>query len=423
MSYQKITNTVSILKKLKTNGATVYTFSPSMNDMLLMFGSNKNIQFNFSKFVCLNLPEWGDINKQRLYKLPTDLESLNDTSVGDDANTFVPKAIIQNYVENFCSYMDVYRDDNNFSNTAEIALWKSLLNVSRSGTNVNTQTIQLIKDDEKSTSNKNVYKEVDEVQNSYSNIITYVGDLNFTNHVKSNGKEYMEVFGLINSEAGKNKDVRFTKNKQINPTLALIPSELAPEWISGNEKNYNNAVSSSKTYTKAIYDTDNKKYTVSSDMDMLNIDWESLEGTISENYSKGDFEFNAVLLYYDIWDETNKVNSIKRNLFGIMFLDSFEKISSVTEKITPFKKYQHSDDKTGNSYGFRINFMLSNSTNNITSNIILNDYSTISMELYMKALEKLNVVSDLYLDSQKQIHELNKKYTEMQQLLLGVLNK
>lgn len=47
MSDQKITNTVSILKKLKTNGATVYTFSPSMNDMLLMFGSNKNIQIQF----------------------------------------------------------------------------------------------------------------------------------------------------------------------------------------------------------------------------------------------------------------------------------------------------------------------------------------------------------------------------------------
>lgn len=408
-------NSVALIKKLKTNGATVYTFTPSMNDMLLMFGSNKNIQFNFSKFVCLNLPEWGNLNKQSMYKNPTQIESLNDTSVVDDANTFVPKAYIQNYIENFLSNVTARRtDSNNFSNPSEMAFWKSLSYISgvTEANNVKS-TIQF-------DSINNNTEFIEKVDNSgvYDRVVTHIGDLNFTNHVKTNGKEYMEVYGLINSTARKNDNITFKKNSEI---IFDGNQDSGKEYIYGHESTYENATSDEKTYTKAIYDTVDRKYNTEDVYSRLNIDWSKSEKLVHEaNAENGNFDFNAILLYYDIWDTTNPTVTKRRNLFGVVFLDSFEKISSVTEKIPTFKKYHNFGDQVGNSYGFRFNFMFSNSTNNLTSNIVINDYSTISMEMYMKALEKLTTMTDLYMTQTQEIIELKNDLSQLKQLVMSI---
>ena len=90
-----IFSTIPIFKGLRSEGSTFYTFSGATNDSVLLFATD-NIRMNFSKFVCLRLPNWSNVAKQRLYKNPLELESVNDTNSIDDANTFFTKAYLQN---------------------------------------------------------------------------------------------------------------------------------------------------------------------------------------------------------------------------------------------------------------------------------------------------------------------------------------
>ena len=159
------------------------------------------------------------------------------------------------------------------------------------------------------------------------------------NHVQSEGKEYLEVYGHIPTGAGKMSDVLLKRNADLFPTLAQVPSTSGDLWIAGQQDNYENADASDKTYAKAIYDTVDRKYNLVTDKDQLQIDWDDIESDASREtkWNQGHFEFNAVLLYYDIFDVDNP-SSRKRNLYGILVLDKFTSLSPTTEAVDRFKK-------------------------------------------------------------------------------------
>jgi hypothetical protein len=419
-----IVSTVPILKPLRQEGSTFYTFSGAVNDSILLF-SNSNVRFNFSKFVCIKLPNWENVAKQRLYRNPVDLESINDSSAGDDPNTFFTKAYLQNYIENFSNIMDAYRLDNTYANFTEAAFWKSLQNVSNVDNAVDDsyKTIQLISAATYQDSNlvtREKFKERADVDNEYESIIKFVGDINMLNHVKKNGKEYLEVYAHVPTGAGKITDVLLKYNDALKPTLGQVPETSGPEYIQGQEDSYNNADASEKTYTKAIYDTNDRKYNANTDKDFLQLDWDDIESNEAKEtkHNNGSFDFNAVLVYYDVWDKTNPATK-KRNLYGILVLDKMEQVAPTIHRIAPFKKYQPNENQAGNSFGFRFNLMFSNNTNQLTSEISINDYSTVSMELYMSALQRLQTISGEYDRLSDIIHLQSKKLLEMEQNLLS----
>lgn len=399
----KVTSTSPILKPIREHGSSFYTFSGAVNDSLLLF-SNQNIRFSFSKFACLKLPQWGDVTKQRLYRDPNDLESLNDTSQTADPNTFLTKAMLQNYSENFSIIADAYRIDDNFSNVCESALWKSLINVSRNpndNSDDSYDSIQFLEDgfymDSKHQQRTN-FIERENVEGVYEKVVKYVGDINMLNHVKSSGKEYMEVYCHIPTGAGLIDRVQFKANEGLSYPLAAIPQEPSTDWIQNQEVIYNTAPSSEKTYAKALYDTVDKKYNLATDKDMLQIDWDTIEQDEYKqaHYNKGSFEFNAVLIYYDIWDKDNQETTIKRNLYGILFMDSMQSSAPTIWDIPSLKKYQPDSEQAGNAFGVRLNAMMSNSTNQLTTDIVVNDYNTVSMELYLTALGRIQQITDKY---------------------------
>lgn len=421
-----IASTVPILKGLRTQGSTFYTFSSATNDTILLFSNNENIRMNFSKFVCLRLPEWANVAKQRLYKNPVDLESVNDTNAVDDANQFFVKAYLQNYVENFCSYIDANRQDLTFSHFAEAAFWKSLQSVSNDPNTPDDQylTMQLIEAGEYLDVNNVTrlkWKERNEASNNYTDIIQYVGDINMLNHIKSDGKEYLEVYGHVPTNVGKMTDVLLKLNTGLDSTLAQVPAASGPDWINGQEDRYLNANASEKTYAKAVYDTVDNKYNVNTDRDFLQIDWDDIESdeAAQTKWGQGNFEFNAVLLYYDIYDKTNPATK-KRNLYGILVLDHFEQVSPTLETIQNFKKYQPDVNQAGNAFGFRFNLMFSNSTNQLTSEITINDYNTLSMELYMEALQRLQTINDQYSALTSQMLQQSIEHQQMRQIILSL---
>lgn len=425
----KVTATAPILKPIRENGSTFYTFSGAVNDSLLLF-SNQNIRFRFSKFACLKLPKWGDVTKQRLYRDPNDLESLNDTSQTGDPNTFLTKAMLQNYTENFSIIADAYRTDDNFSNVCESALWKSLINVSRNpidNSDDSYDTIQFLEDGlyiDSKNQQRTYFVERDGVDDVYEKVVKYVGDINMLNHVKSSGKEYMEVYCHIPTGAGEIDRVQFKANEGLTYPLAAIPQDPSTDWIQNQEENYNNAPSSEKTYTKAIYDTTNKKYSISTDKDLLQIDWDTIEQDAYKqaHYNKGSFDFNAMLIYYDIWDKDNQESTIKRNLYGILFMDSMQSTAPTIWDIPSLKKYQPDSEQAGNAFGVRLNAMMSNSTNQLTTDIVVNDYNTVSMELYLTALGRIQQITDKYDDLYGKMIGWGEDMEQMKQYVMASTN-
>lgn len=418
---QNTLQTVPLLQGLRQEGSTFYTFSSATNDTILLF-STGNIKMQFSKFACIKLPNWENVAKQRVYRTPTDIESINDTSSVDDANTFFTKSYLQNYVENFTSYVDADRPDENYSNFTEAGFWKAMQSVSYDGTNESYRTLQLVQASTYLTPNnitRSKFTEAENLANSYEQIVQYVGDINLMNHTKSGGREYLEVYAHVPTGHGKLSNVPYKYNDSLIANSNIVPSTPGTDWVVGQESSYLNSNASEKTYAKAIYDSVNKQYSLETDKDFLQLDWESLESDqyLQNETDNGNFEFNAVLVYYDIWDGNNE-STRQRNLYGVLVLDKFTTVSPTSKKINTFSKLQPNANQSGNAFGFRFNLMFAGNTNQITSEIAINDYSTISMELYMSALDKLQHVTDTYNNMYSTLLEMSAKVNRMEQTIL-----
>ena len=398
-----------LLSPFRVKGGTFYTLSSAVRDMSLLF-SNDNIKIAFSKFACLRLPHWENVTSQSIFYDGTLLQPAVT-----DPNTVLPKAFIQNYIENLIQYSQGSRTDNTYKNYAEAAFFKAMRSANYGGTvpDPNAQPMQFdpqteVVFDEHSGQNVNVYKELNDV--SYEKVVKYVGDVNLINHVKSDGNEYTEVYVHVPNNAGYQDEILFYPNTYVTHDAAQIP-------IDGGDPDAVVGLSDFKGVgqVEPVYDTNDFKYDVNGDDDKAGIWFTDLENDETK-WNKGDFEFNVVLLYYDIYDKDDDT-TLQRNLFGILYLDRFV-VSGGGFEINELIKYQPDEIQPGNAFGFRFNLKFSNSTNQVTSEITINDYNTISMELYMEALARLQVVTDKYLELEKIILEIQQ---EQNALNAGIL--
>jgi len=124
------------------------------------------------------------------------------------------------------------------------------------------------------------------------------------------------------------------------------------------------------------------------------------------------FKFNTILLYYDIYENSEVYNSTTgvydmmeevkaTNLFGVLFVDKFRNEESDGYGISRYEKCRPNDDfkLNGNSYGFRLNFKvnLNNSNVFVDSEFQISDSNTLSMELFHESLtEMARVSTDIY---------------------------
>lgn len=134
--------------------------------------------------------------------------------------------------------------------------------------------------------------------------------------------------------------------------------------------------------------------------DNINID--------SEIGAKGNFNFNAILLYYSVYDGTSSEKITKAiNLFGILFLDGIytddiQTGPSIGFHIPSLKKIKSSDEGFGTGYSFRVNIKSSSiydskdsviQDNTTSSSVFENDMNAVIQSLN-SAISNLNVNSD-----------------------------
>jgi len=121
------------------------------------------------------------------------------------------------------------------------------------------------------------------------------------------------------------------------------------------------------------------------------------------------FEFNAVLVYYDLVDLSNSANTTT-NLYGILLLDN---ITPTTDGgyIQRYPKYKPNKvtGQNGNSYGFKINLRFDASPGTAGIDTIVNDYNTFSMGLFADATAQLQESARIFQRQQIEISEIEQR--------------
>jgi len=132
------------------------------------------------------------------------------------------------------------------------------------------------------------------------------------------------------------------------------------------------------------------------------------------------FEFNAVLVYYDMVDLSDS-SKTKTNLYGILLLDN---ITPTTDGgfIQRYPKYKPNPTtgQNGNSYGFKINLRFDASPGSAGIDTIVNDYNTFSMGLFSDASAQLQTSAQIFQRQQLEIADLETKMTAVENTLNSV---
>jgi hypothetical protein len=132
----------------------------------------------------------------------------------------------------------------------------------------------------------------------------------------------------------------------------------------------------------------------------------------------GDFDFNCVLLYYDVFDPADETDSAT-NLYGVLFLDDVNSEAG-DEFIPRFKKYKPNPvtKLNGNSYGFKINLKFDTDVDQTGVEQAINDYSSFSLSMFMDAMNVLQDASGTINDTASQFIFLEERVTNLEDVVL-----
>ena len=132
------------------------------------------------------------------------------------------------------------------------------------------------------------------------------------------------------------------------------------------------------------------------------------------------FEFNAVLVYYDMVDLSDSTKTTT-NLYGLLLLDN---ITPTTDGgyIQRYPKYKPNPvtGQNGNSYGFKINLRFDASPGSAGIDTIVNDYNTFSMGLFSDASAQLQASAQIFQRQQLEIADIEARLASVENTLNSV---
>ena len=436
-----------LIKKLNKQGGTFYTFSSAARDLSKCLGNSSLLEFRFSHFALLNIPDMVNVHSPN--DNATDLSNANVADLTDDARFvwktsfanskdtgYILACMLQDYVFNFEERLISHRDSvNSDRSVAERVFWHWLY---RTGA-INWR--DAIQGDECVTSRT---RRIEDGAGSgdYNRVVKYLGNIDITNSVDINSDAYTELYIHIPAEAGDTPKVLwlndnegndiFKKNEIYrceNISYILGQENENPQYTDGD----NNPVG--LTYG-AVYDKNDNDYddayvTEDSDNEGVCIDWDaesywdimnnaSLNTMDEYNASvlSDSFEFNAVLVYYDIIDKNNENRT--SNLYGIMFLDDIVKVNDA-EYIQRYPKYKPTEGVVnGNSYGFKLNLRIDVEPNKQGITTLVNEYNTYSMGLFADAIMRIQECTNTFMHLREEQYELSRKYDELETILKSI---
>lgn len=138
-----------------------------------------------------------------------------------------------------------------------------------------------------------------------------------------------------------------------------------------------------------------------------------------------DFEFNAILVYYDTYDPNNLDASglpvdLRTNLYGILFLDKIQQ-KGLEFQIPTIQKYKPDplNKVNGNAFSFKANLKLDTSIENVIVEKSINDYSTFSLDLFTDVLTEFKQLQTRFNDKLLELDQLQQEVNALKDLLIN----
>lgn len=223
------------------------------------------------------------------------------------------------------------------------------------------------------------------------------------------------------------------------PTSTLTNSSgtIVSDWYSPRDE-ANSYFTDSSFFDPSNYNVTKTKGTYSvnydrSNLDGLQIDFNPSSYKAIQNYvgistieewngtpTTESFEFNTILVYYDVYDPNNPSDS-ETNLYGILFLNDPEPISTNAAKFPNLKKFKPDPitKLNGNSYGFKLNLKFDTDVESTGVEQAINDYSSFSLSMFMDAATVLQDAAKNLNDRTLQIIGLSEDVAALKDLIIN----
>jgi len=403
-----------LVRTVQDQGGTMYTFASAARDLTRAQG-DPDLKFEFSHYALLDLPEVNSGATSNSFKWGNLYEGAGTWTPTIDDNQNWATAF-QNYALNL---EEIVRNDDDFDpliyqSDAEKIFFKFLskLDVFKTRSATSSEAVSTL----------GRYTELDNASGTgtdYTKVIKYVGTVDVINDKNYSANTYQEVFVNVPSSVGytpvvllKN-DLYNTTSLELTPGTTLQGRSSHPTGLSINSLHDINGVN-------PVYDINtNITPAVGIDFDENNYYAVSVDSTINtlHDFSQrgGNFTFNAVLVYYDVYSQSNPGNRAT-NLYGILLLDNFTN-GNIRELI----KYKPNSitGLNGNAYSLKLNLKYNTSLDNVGVENSINDFTTFSMDLFFDTTTVLENATKLLLQANSRYGDIAERLNVMENMVLS----
>ena len=426
-------------KKLRTplilprkQGGTFYTFSSALEDVGLNINELHN-KVEMSHYVLLDLPPFEDIRDNSIIEKEQIASKTENINPGDNAFA----TLLQDYALNFETILrnDTKYDFSESLTVSERVFWKFLRKYFGF----------------KVEETHDGYFQEPEDSSSYTRIVKGFGSISAGAQRTDSYGIYNETFVQIPSSYGQMpvifkpvSDNNYYKTDENHKYKHVSDSSLYDnviEYVNPND------IASEFIPVTPVYDDDKNTSYIVDELDELSVELSkfnlrkyynssSLEyddlATDSDYVINEKYNFNAVLVYYSIYDSTGKI--LATNAYGILLLDNSAPYSYKnqmisnglnvkTYKFNSIEKYRTTASMSGNSYSFRLNIKASNV---YSREITIEDNSTPAYEMsteFSDMIKNLSNAIDVLRSNANTIKILASEHEEIKNFAANALDK
>lgn len=403
-----------LVRTVQEQGGTMYAFASAARDLTRVQG-DPDLKFEFSHYALMDLPE---IATQVNGLNTIEFDRLEDVAGGayapstDDNRSW--SETFQNYALNL---EEIVRNDDDFDpqiykSDAEKIFFKYLQSVGalrfRSATS------------SEAVSTVGRYAEEDNASGTgsdYERLVKYVGTIDVINDKNYAANTYQEIFVNVPSSVGYTPVVLFEEDTYNTTSLALT----AGNNIEGRSTHPETGFS-----IQSLVDG-NGQYDINTNtVPALGIDFNeqnyyavNVNSSINtlHDYSQrgGNFKFNVVLVYYDLYSQSNPGNRAT-NLYGVLLLDNFND-GGIRELI----KYKPNSitGLNGNAYSLKLNIKYNTSLDNVGVENNINDFTTFSMDLFFDTTSVLENAAKLLMQANNRYDDIANRLDVMENMVLS----
>lgn len=383
-----------LVRTIQEQGGTMFAFASAARDLTRAQG-DPDLKFEFSQYALLDLPDIATpVNGLNTIQFDNLYEGAGSWTPSIDDNRTWSEAF-QNYALNL---EEIVRNDDDFDPTiyqsdAEKIFFKFLkaIGAIRIRTATASEAISTIAR----------YVEEDTASGTgtdYTRIVKYLGTIDVINDKNYAANTYQEVFINVPSSVGYTPVVLLKDGTYNTTSLQVYPQ--ASGLINGRTSHPEVGFS-----INALHDIDSGSpvYDINTNTTpAIGIDWDetnyyavnvnsSINNLHDFSQRGGNFQFNAVLVYYDLYSQSNPANR-STNLYGILLLDNFK-----DGKIRELNKYKPNSvtGLNGNAYSLKLNIKYNTSLDNVGVENNINDFTTFSMDLFFDTTTTLENAAKL----------------------------